>query len=258
MSIRREIAVLSCLCVAAAACGNLIDKLKGGADAGAADAAVATETGSGISNEAAITRYPEEAHLDAEVKLISSAVVRSAWPGTDMVATLTPETSVLLLAAKGDGVLVVFDDPSGAKKMGWIGAKSVPPITIPEAGSDEPEEKKGTTPTTPTVKTDAGATSKDAGAATKDAGAVVDAGASKDAGAATKDAGAATTKDAGGGSGGSSGPLVKDMVGSKCDTGYAEFPKGEKKCRKTCTADNQCSGGKCVQKTDNKYCYSTK
>ncbi len=254
MSSRLQLAFASSfLCMSVLACGNLFAKKD---DAGAPDAAAVS--GSGIENEAAITRYPDERPAGDEVKTVRSAVVHATYPGTDIVATLAPDSTVTEVAVRAGGVLVVFEQ-AGTKKMGWIDAAAVPPI----AGSDDDEDDaavaKTTTPSTAARK-DAGAAGKllDAGAPAKvvDAGApakVVDAGAPAkvvDAGApkAAADAGAPKT---------ATKQVLKEMPASgKCDSGYYEYPKNEKKCRLVCKADTECGGTlKCRDMNGHKICY---
>ena len=230
MSTRLQLVFASSfLCLSAVACGSMFGKKD---DAGAPDAAVVS--GSGISNEAAITRYPaDEQPASDEVKTLKSAVVHATFPGTDIVATLSADTTVTELATHAGGVLIVFEQ-AGTKKMGWVDAAVVPAIAV--AVEDAAAPKTNTT----VVHHDAGAKVVDAGAPAK----VADAGAP----AKVADAGAPA---------GSSKQVLKDMPASgKCESGYYEYPKGEKKCRLVCKADAECGGTlKCRDMNGQKICY---
>jgi hypothetical protein len=203
-------------------------------DAGAGDAG-AVVSGSGISNEAAITRYPaDEQPASDEVKTLKSAVVHATFPGTDIVATLATDTTVTELATHAGGVLIVFEQ-AGTKKMGWVDAAVVPAIaTVEDASVVKPTN-------TVVVRHDAGVKVVDAGAAK-----VVDAGAPKPA--VVVDAGA--PKPAG-----STKQILKDAVAGKCEAGYYMYPAGENKCRLVCTADAECGGSKCRDLNGHKFCY---
>ena len=252
MLIRRDIAFVSCfLGLSVAACGNLLDKLKGGVDAGT-DAGAVVVSGSGIENEAAITRYlGEEVSVSGEAKTVRAAVVHSTFPGTDIVATIPADTSVIEMATHAGGVLIVFDQ-AATKKMGWVDATALPPIVAP---ADDAED--ATAPTKVVV------VNRDAGAKAVDAGKVVDAGKPvADASAPKADAAAPATKpDA-------SAPatdtrIVKPVNASgKCDSGFVEFPVKGGSCRKQCTTDVSCgaAGAKCVEKGNEKkkLCYVTR
>lgn len=239
MSTRFELVIASTLlCMSAAACGNLFNKQT---DAGVDAGAVVSDNG--ISNEAAITRYPaDEQPASDEVKTLKSAVVHSTFPGTDIVATLPVDSTVTELATHAGGVLIVFEQ-AGSKKMGWVDAAVVPAIAVAE------EDAAAVKPVaTKVVSKDAGV--KDAGAApVVDAGTVkpvADAGAVKPVVVADAGAKPAATKQ-----------VLKDMPASgKCEAGYYEFPKNEKKCRLVCKADAECGGTlKCRDMSGQKICY---
>lgn len=258
MVIRRDVAFVSCfLCLTAAACGNLIDMLKGGAGADAGvDAAVVS--GSGIANEADITRYVgEETPVSGEAKTLRATIVHSTYPGTDIVATLPADTSVIEMATHAGGVLIVFEH-AGSQKMGWIDESVVPPIVATEELAAD-----ATAPTPATNNNSKAVANRDAGAVkVVDAGAVkvVDAGPAKvvDAGPAkVVDAGPAKVVDAGGG-GGTARIVIPLPASGKCASGYTRFPTDSQDCRKLCTTDANCSGAKCVEKgtKKTKMCYS--
>lgn len=255
MLIRREVAFVSCfLGLSVAACGNLLDKLKGGSDAGT-DAGVVSA--SGIENESAITRYPsEEVAVSGEAKTLRAAVVHSTFPGTDIVATIPVDTSVIEMATHAGGVLIVFEQ-AGSKKMGWIDATVVPAIA-----SEAPEEVDATTAPNKVVVVNRDAGSKvdagkvDAGSAVVDAGkAVVDAGKATDGGLKL-----GTLKiDAGGGGGTAAVRIVKPLPASgTCEGGYTRFPTDGQDCRKLCSTAAECGGAKCIEKGSKKtkMCYS--
>ncbi len=246
MSIRSELVFVSTLlCMSAAACGSLFNKqTDAGADAGL------VVVGNGIANEAAITRYAaDERPASGEVKTLKSAVVHSTFPGTDIVATLPVDSTVIELATYAGGVLIVFEQ-AGSKRMGWVDAAVVPPIAA--AVEDAAAGKAAPTKVVP----------KDAGAKVTDAGAVapvvVDAGAVKPV---VVDAGAVkpplVVVDAGAKPAGTTKQVLKDMPASgKCEVGYYEFPKDDKKCRLVCKVDADCGGQlKCRDTKGPKVCY---
>lgn len=253
--------------IASSGCGLLKKKMAGGDDddggAGAADAATVTVSGTGASNEAAVTRYAKETPIASEEGVIArdGVQVKTAVGQGTIVATLNTGTPVLKVASYfSSGVLIVFDDPAtpdDTKFLGWVSpAAFVSPTgaAVTATATLKPFDKP--TIYVPPAKKDAGAV-----VVKPDAGAVV---VKPDAGAqpAAVDAGAPAVKPDAGAAPTPTTPPANPAGGlafppppnGQCP---APFQKLDGLCRRPCTNDAGCPRAtKCVpaRVPGHKYC----
>jgi hypothetical protein len=89
-------------------------------------------------NEKDITRYPYEKKLkDVPATLLKDGVVHKSPPDGPVITTLSKGTTVTQIAHTTDAFLVTYDDPSGAKMMGWIvesAFTNAPPVAAAGGG----------------------------------------------------------------------------------------------------------------------------
>ena len=132
-----NVAIATALMVAAAGCHKKVDAVDAGTDAAPAevDAAPAPEA----SNEADVTRFPDETKLDhvAAVTQVATSNVRKAPPSGAIITTIPKGTSVVQIAQHTTFFLVTFSDPKDATKKleGWV---------VQDAFSTTPPKKKPT------------------------------------------------------------------------------------------------------------------
>lgn len=211
-------------------CQQIIQKLKGGADAGAdaesalVDAEAPAEVTPTVDaapeapapppvtakNVADVARFPgESAVVDDGEKVAAVSEARTAPKSGSIVARLQPGTEVTKIAEYQSSVLVSFADPKDASStlLGWVA----------ESSFSAPIVKR--------VATDAGAPNTS----------VPDAGKPADAGAVLHlDAGLLSLVDA--------GAILRRLT---CPIGMATVTLGkEPVCRKRCTKDTDCGQGK--------------
>jgi len=124
--------VLAGVAVLAVGCRKKVDATTdagdeaGAAASGAVDAAAAEAT-----NEADITRFPDETKVDKVVAATEANLtnVRKAPVNGAIITTVPKNTNVTELAQKDKAFLVTFDDPKNAsqKLMGWISKDAFTP-----------------------------------------------------------------------------------------------------------------------------------
>jgi len=279
MRSKRPALLTPCLCVLALLLAGCPKKSGAGADASAdaeaGAAADATAAGPEAVNVDAVARFPDETAIDHQAATVQWATnnVRKSPPSGEVIATLPKGTNVVELATHDKYALITFDNPKNASErlMGWIVKDAFNPQSavlpkgpcptgqtqllgdeifcgkVCKADSDCPGGS-ACTGTAQTVLHDGGA-----GTAVKNCSAIVrpaatDAGTAPavvDAGTppAAVDAGGVVAKDAGGGGGAASGPMVVDPgAGNTCPANY-KMGQPDGKCHHTCTPghDGDCS-----------------